>query len=432
MNHIPKLTSGRMVRRNRAQHMYQSHTLTGVMLFAATLLSPFGCGKSGNGEKRGSENKSQSGDVPKDVTLTPVITRAAERTIEITGTLYGEEDVTIAAEVAGRVVAVHADLGDTIDHGGDLAQIDTTDYVLAVDEARASLLAALARVGLIELPAGDIDLTTLPVVARAAAEARNAGARLERARKLYERTPPLISEQDFADIQTQHEVALTNVESERLNARSLLAEARVRQSALAQTQQRVTDARVIAPLEKTIQYRVASRLISVGEVVSEGQALFRIVASDRVKFRGSVPERFSNQIKVGAQVDLIVDGLNDTFDARVARIAPTVDIATRTFEVEVEAENPKGLLKPGGFVRARVTSRTDEMTKFAAQSAVVQFAGVQRVFSVRNGVLVEHRVRVGDIQNGRVELLGVPDGVDAVVDNPTQGTVPGTAVRMLN
>lgn len=356
-------------------------------------------------------------------------TKPTERSIEVTGTLYGEEEVSIAAEVPGRVVEVLADLGDPVQHGGPLAQIDSTDYDLAVEEQRAAMMTALARVGLDALPEGDIDTDALPIVLRAKAQAENAEARLTRARKLYERTPPLISEQDFSDIQTQHEVALTTVNVERLNAKSLVAEARAKASALRQAEQRLRDSRIIAPAEKPLTYRVAARQVSVGEVVSVGQPMFRLVASDRVKFRGQIPERFAGLVSVGSIAAISISSSPKPFDAKVSRISPAVDADTRTFEVEIEAANPDGLLKPGSFALARINTQTVAEARFVPESAVLTFAGVQRLFSVRDGKVVEHRVKLAKPDAGLREVLEDFTGVESVIDRP-RGLVAGTPVRI--
>jgi len=335
--------------------------------------------------------------------------------------------------VEGRVVEILADLGDQVPHGGILAKIDTTEYALAVDESKSSLLAGLARLGLEELPDGEVDLERLPVVARALAQENNAKARLERARRLFERAaplPPLISEQDYADILTQYEVAKSEVASERLNAKSLLADARVRASSLRQAEQRLRYTTVIAPAEKPLTYRVASRQVSIGEMVSARQAMFRLVASDRIKFRGQVPERFAGSVKVGAKALLTIEGFEDPFVATVKRVSPAVDIATRSFGIEVEADNSTGTLKPGSFATAKVLNKVDQEVQFVSANSVLHFAGVQRVFSVKNGVVEEHRIRLGDKLGEMVEILDLPDEVTRVIDQPARGISAGAAVHI--
>jgi RND family efflux transporter MFP subunit len=364
------------------------------------------------------------------VTLTPVVLGNADRTVEVIGTIYGEVDVSIAAEVPGRVVEIAADLGDQVEHGAFLARIDPTDYELAVEERRASLAASLAKIGLSEVPGSDVDLSALPLVARAIAQEGNANARLERARKLYERTPPLLSAQDYSDIQTQYDVSRTVVESERLTARSLIADARVQASALRQAEQRLADTRVVAPGERQLRYRVAAREVSIGEVVAEGRTLFRLVASDSVKFRGSVPERYAREVKEGASAAIIVDGFETSFKANLTRISPAVDIKTRSFPIEIEAKNTDGLLKPGSFARARVLLRTQENVRFVPRTAVVQFAGVQRLFSVVDGKVREHRVTLGEPKGDLIEVIDLPEDVLSVVDQVPRGLGAGSRVEV--
>jgi RND family efflux transporter MFP subunit len=368
---------------------------------------------------------------PRTVQMVPIATRPIDRFIDVTGTLYGEEEVTIAAEVPGRIVDLAVDLGDEAPAGGRLAQVETTDYTLAVAEQRAGLMAALAKLGLDEMPEGDIDLAQVPLVARADASLANAKSRLDRARKLFERTPPMMSAQDFADIETEYAVALTSASVERLNARSLLADARVRASAVRLSEQKLTDTTVIAPTERGLTYRVASRLVSVGEVVTQGQPLFRLVATRRVKFRGAVPERFSADVRAGAPALLSLEGFEQTFDGVVARVAPAVDVTTRAFEVEIEADNADGRLKPGSFARAQIRVGTQQDARFVPDAAVAEFAGTQRVFSIKDGKAVEHRVRLGRSVNGQRELLDPLPDVTELIDRP-RAIAPGAPVKVVS
>jgi RND family efflux transporter MFP subunit len=358
------------------------------------------------------------------VRVTPIITSDALRQVTIFGTLFGEEDVLISAKIPGRVSEVLADLGDIAGEGATLAKIDPTDYTLAVGEQRAALAASLAKVGLPEIPQGEVDLSLLPEVARARAEEANARSRLDRARLLYERAPPLLSEQDFADIQTQFEVAKTTEAVARLNAESQIAEARVRASSLRTAEQRLADTVVAVPREKPLTFRVAERRVSVGEQVTQGQVLFRIVATDRVKFRGRVPERYAGRLAPGSPATLRLDAPAESVLAAVTRIAPAADALSRTFEVEIEAGNPTGAMKPGSFAHASIEIGSESGVRFVPEEAVVTFAGVSRVYSVREGKAVEHRVSLAPAEKGLHELLANVQGrtgleeIDAVVMSP--------------
>jgi hypothetical protein len=72
---------------------------------------------------------------------------------------------------------------------------------------------------------------------------------------------------------------------------------------------------------------------------------------------------------------------------------------------------------PDGFVRADILTRTATDARFVPGSAVMQFAGVQRIDSVKDGQVVEHRIALGPALDGWRELLE-PPGVDRIIDKP--------------
>ena len=136
--------------------------------------------------------------------------------------LYREEEVTISNKVPGKVVATYKDVGDRVAGGEELAQLLRNDYELALNQRRSALQEVLARLGTDRAPPADFDTSSLPAVSRARLQAENARARFERGRQLHQRTPPLLSDQDFADLQTAHDVARQGYEAELLTARALV------------------------------------------------------------------------------------------------------------------------------------------------------------------------------------------------------------------
>ncbi len=369
---------------------------------------------------------------PVEVATAPVLRTAVERSLAVTGTLFGREEATISAKVGGRVVQVLRDVEDLAPSGEPIIQIDRTDYELALAERRASLLAALAKLGLSEIPGPEFDLASVPTVQRAHAESANVIARLERASSLFNQQPPLISAQDFADIQTQAEVSRQSAEVELLTARSVLADARTLAAAIATTQQQIDDTTVRAPRPvpgDTIQYRVSQRLASLGELVSPGQALVRLVAADVIKFRGQVPERFVEQVVRGRRASIAVDASKDPFDGLVTRVSPRIEPRTRAFEVEIEIQNAQDRLKPGAFATAAVVVESDTLVTLVPPEAVVTFAGVRRVFSIADGKAIEHRIEIGETYNGMIEIIGDLKA-DAVVVRGAQTLSKGRGVTI--
>ncbi|MGB7159893.1 MAG: efflux RND transporter periplasmic adaptor subunit [Tepidisphaeraceae bacterium] len=444
-----------------------------TLSFVAALglaLSFTGCSKETQGKP--DQQRQQRETVP--VSVAPIATRSVQRSVEVVGTLYGDEEATISAKVPGRITTILKDVGDRSGPGEALAQIERTDYELARTQQRMAVQESLAKLGLIAFPAGEFDPAKVPPVERARLQAQNAQAKFRRGEKLYRQTPPLLSEQDFADLQTAYDVARSNYDVELLSARSLLAEAATRRSLLDLAEQRLRDTTVRAPGSEVgsegvgngevgsdgvgsdgvesrnpnsstpppphsppptsppptsplptsasaTRFAVAARLVSVGEYVREGTAMFRLVAADPIKYRAQVPERFVAQVRVGQKARVSVEAYPDVFTGTVARINPQVDLASRTFSVEVTVPNPDGKLQPGSFARGSIVTYTDENVVFVPAESIVTFAGVSKVFTIADGKAVDHNVQTGVTVDGQVEIVkGLKAGGEVVVGGAAQ------------
>lgn len=400
-------------------------SLLSIVCAAASAGAPGGCGEPG------AAATPRAGAEPVEVRLAPVVVAGLDRTIDVTGTLLGEEETTISAKVPGRVEAIAADLGDGALPGAVLARIEKRDYELALEERRTAVGAELARIGLTEAPAEPFDLSAVPSVARARSQAENAEARFRRAESLFAEDPPVISAQEHNDARTAWDVARGGAEVELLTARAVLAQARALDAQADAAAQRLADTTIRAPGREgdaAPRYRVAQRLASIGEYVREGTPLFRLVAGDVIRFRASVPERFAGRVKPGQPARVWVEAQADAAQGTVARLAPSIDPLSRTFLVEIAVPNREGRLKPGAFARGAIVTHRDEGVTLVPEAAIVTFAGVHRVFSVRDDKAVEHRVKLGDRWNGAVEIVGGLEA-SAVVVSGAAGLAGGSAVR---
>lgn len=363
--------------------------------------------------------------------------REFTRLVRATGSIFGDEEATIAAKVSGRVVAIHKDFGDIASPAEPLLQIDPTDYELARTERERALSQTLARLGLESIPDTTLDIDSLPSVERARLQSANAHARFERGRSLADRQPPLISEQDFADLQTAAEVAESELRVERLTAQAILAEARALEAQVATAQQRIADTLHLAPVNagesasSATRYEIATRYVSIGDFVQMGDPLFRVVDSDPVKLRVTAPERRLGEVRVGQTARVTVEAFAEPFEGRVTRISPTVDPATRTFLIEVTVPNADGRLAPGAFAVAEIEIARETALALPVD-AVVAFAGVVKVVAVVDGKAQEQRVTTGDVQDGFVEVSGRLSPSDLVIRRPSGAIVTGAPVEVRN
>ncbi|QYK47953.1 MAG: efflux RND transporter periplasmic adaptor subunit [Phycisphaeraceae bacterium] len=361
------------------------------------------------------------------------------RTVRVTGTLFGEEEATIASKVSGRVVEILADLGDSVEPGAPLVRIDPTDYVLVRDERARAMVETLASIGLNGLP--DVDeefsIDEVPTVARAIVEAENASVRFERARQLAEREQPLMGPQEFSDIRTAYDVARANVTVQRLEARTILARARTLEAQVRIAAQRIDDSTARAPESGEggdRLYRIASRGVSVGDFVQVGQALMRVVDSDPIKLRLNVPERRFSEIAPGQRASVVADAVDprntDPVVGVVSRLAPSLDVSTRTLPIEVLIPNSSGGLKPGGFATAEIAVGEEDALVVPA-SAILTFAGVHKVIIVADGSAQERRVQIGARAGDLVQILSGLKGDETIARSPPNSVTTGSRVRIV-
>ena len=371
-----------------------------LMLAAAAAAGSGLAGCDNSGDAPAAEGR-RPADQAVPVAVAPIQVGSLPRTVAVVGTLYGDEETSISAKLPGRVIDIMADIGDRVSPGEALAQIDPVDYKLVLDQRELAVHQALATLGLSEMPPEDFDVATIATAERARFQAANARAKLNRAKQLFEQKPPLISEQDYADLETAYEVARRDYEVALLEAQAQLANARARHSELETARQRLADTTVRAPQRSlsTTQpsedrFGVTQRMVSIGEYVREGDAMFRLVADDPVKLRAAVPERYVADVGVGQVVELAIEGRERVYEGKVHRINPAIDIQTRTFEIEVLVANPQRELRPGAFVRASIQVGQQEQVVYVPRDSLISFAGTTRVFSISDGKAVEHRVSI--------------------------------------
>ncbi|MBC8108004.1 MAG: efflux RND transporter periplasmic adaptor subunit [Anaerolineae bacterium] len=372
------------------------------------------------------------------VTVTPVIVQSVQRTVDVVGTLVGTEDATISAKVSGRIITINKDMGDRAKAGEVLAQIDKTDYELSLRQKELAEREVLAKLGLDKLPEGEFDPNNVPTVQQAKFKAENEKAKFNRGKQLHEQQPPLLSDQDYADLKTGYEVAQSSAEVELLTARSLLNQAQSLHAQANIAQQAMQDATVVSPNPSSGQlpaeqhsYAIATRMVSVGEYVQEGAQLFRLIDDDPVKLRATVPERYVADVRVGQRVGVRVEAYRDGFEGKLTRINPQIDPANRTFQIEAVVPNEKRLLKPGGFAQASVETRLDPKVVFVPRDAIVTFAGVNKVFTVgADGKAIEHPLDLGDARGELMEVVKGLDGTESVVIEGNTRLATGTAVTV--
>lgn len=344
------------------------------------------------------------------VTTEPVSIRTVQRAVEAFGSLHGFEEVSISARVEGRVRRVLHDVADSVKPTEPLLEIDPTDYELSLQQADRSLQVELAKLGLKTPPSADFDIEKVPIVAKAKSQMDHAKARLERISRLA--ATKTISAEESENAASDYRTMRAEYENQILLAETDLATIQLKQVGLDVAREQLANTKVLVPTPSIkvpgiddVTYVISQRLVSEGTVVRPGTEIFRIVMNQILKLRVPVPERYGSEIRVGQKADVHVATSSTPFSGTVTRVYPTVDSATRTFQVEIQVPNPKGELKPGSFAKAAILTRVDSDAVTVPLSAVVQFAGITKIFLAENDRAREVPVTLGTQTTDWVEIV---------------------------
>jgi RND family efflux transporter MFP subunit len=305
------------------------------------------------------------------------------------------------------------DLGSRVARGATLVELVRTDYDLRAKQAEAALQQARARLGLDPEGTDDVvDPEGTSLVRQARAVLDEARASRDRTRRLF--SEQLVSQADLDAAEAAFQVAdarYNDSHEEILNRRAVLSQ---RRSELDLARQQLTDTVLKAPFEGAVR----ERHVSVGQYVATGQTIVTLVRLHPLRLRLAVPERAAAGIEVGLEVRVEVDGDAVERTGRVARLSPAYDEGSRTLMVEAVVPNEDGALRPGAFARGRIVTVAAEPSLVVPSSALVSFAGIEKVIVVQDGKSVERRVRTGRRVGGEVEVLEGLQAGEAVVLEP--------------
>ena len=309
--------------------------------------------------------------------------------------------------------------------GDVLAELERDDYQYRLRQAEAQVEQIRVRLALANQPDDLVDPERTAMV-------KEARAALEESRIIYDTTERLTTEGVVSRIEFERararkqglEARLQSALSEVLQMGSQLSE---RRAQLDFARQQLTDTVIRAPFDGAITKRVAS----IGEYLATNAPVVTLVRQHPLRVRLEVPERFAGQIHRGQAIDVRLEGSTVRRAGRVMRLSPAIEAQNRSLTVEGEIPNQDGLLRPGSFVEGSITVDAQAMGFTVPSAALVAFAGVERVFLVKGGVLEDRIVKSGRRLAGeRVEVLeGLKDG-DLVVAMANEKMAKGQKVRV--
>lgn len=161
-------------------------------------------------------------------------------------------------------------------------------------------------------------------------------------------------------------------------------------------------------------------VLTVGQIIPSVKLIINVNESDITR------------VKRGMDVDVTLDAFpGETFQGRITRLAPAVDVNSRTFPAELTLANPKGSILPGMFARVSI-NLGDRESVVVPDRAIDKQKGSNNkyVYVYSNGKVSYNRVELGSrLDNGYELLSGINDG-DTVVIAGQSRLADGVAVEL--
>jgi RND family efflux transporter MFP subunit len=339
------------------------------------------------------------------VTVEAAAVRAAavEEAVRYTGSLAPLSSVDLYAKAEGRLETLYADVGDPVQRGQLLGQIEREEILEEVKEGQAALKVAEAA------------------LKGKRAETENLKRQLERSRELFEKD--FIARQELDAVATQYATAVAETEL-------AMAQVAQRGALLESVRLRLGHTDLHAP----ISGYVANKFLDQGAMVKTNAPILSLVNIEKVKTVIAVVEKDYRKVRAGLAARIEVDGYpNRIFAGTVARIAPVLDPETRTAEVEIEVPNPDTLLKPGMFARVTVIVGRRANALLVPDASVVKRGSGYVVYKLTGGaepVVNPISVETGVSADGRTEVRGAVKPGDLVVTVGSSLLREGQRVRI--
>ncbi len=318
-----------------------------------------------------------------------ISTRQAEVTdlpiwLQTVGQLHSLSAPTLAAEVEGRITMVNADTGDQIERGQLLAETDTSALLLQEQAAQAGL-------------------------ERLEVHIANGERRVNR----------------FAQLSAKNLSSQTQLDDAREQLEAFRADYKAAGVQLAIVQDSLQKSRIIAPVSGVVQ----SRLISTGDFVRRGQALFKITRPGQLQAWLPFPEAVALKVQIGQPAKIYSPLTPGEFvSGEVTELQPSVGPGSRAVMAIVNLEEP-GRLRPEATLTGKVLVETRQQAVIVPNISVVRRPAGEVVYVIYNDKAEARVVETGYRKAGRVEIVSGLDGNETIAADGAAFLTDGASVK---
>ena len=311
--------------------------------------------------------------------------------VPLTGTITSARVAKLSTEVSGQVEAVNVEVGDRVESGAALVELDREIAQLTLEALQAS-------------------------TRQASAELADAKRRFQDVKRLRERKS--ISENEMRLLEAEVEIDGATLKQKR--AEEQRQQARVERHTLR------------APFSGVI----SERQTETGEWIEPARPVLTLVAVDELRIEFRVPQEFYPRINQQSTLSVTLDALPDReFDGAIAAVIPVSDSSSRTFLIHVKVDAGNARLTPGMSVHGKLNLTTGRQGVVISRDAILRYPDGRVTVWVINAnsdppTVSEKRVSTGHSFDG---LITIREGIranDVIVVRGNESLQEGQQVRI--
>lgn len=331
-------------------------------------------------------NKKAVIEQPPLVRTTTIKMSSSAQAAKYAGEVRGRYESQLAFQVSGKIIRRHVELGNMVEVGSVLMEIDPKDVQQSVNITAAQVLSAQSQLKLAE-------------------------NNLNRYQALF--AQGAVSRVVLEQYENSYAAAL---------AASRMAAAQNSQGAnqLDYTALRSTQTGVISAIN-----------VEAGQVVAAGQPVLTLVQNDELEVEIDVPENRYEAILNASDITVSFWALpGRSLQGKVREISPMADKTSRTYKVRIQLINPPADLKLGMTASVNSAVTSSAATAQIPLSAIYQTGSTPSVWVISNGVAALRSVKLGDFSDSSVQVLSGLNDQEIIVTAGVHKLKEGQKVRL--
>jgi RND family efflux transporter MFP subunit len=322
--------------------------------------------------------------------------------LNVTGIVGSEEEAYLSSKVGGRILEIYKDAGETVKKGEKIIEVDTQSMEIQGTQAENQI--KIAESGLNQVKA----------------QFEDAKRDLERMQNLFK--DGVISKKELERFELNFQTAKQQYEAS-------LAQLDIAKDNLRIVDTNIEDHSLFAPFDGVVGIRRAD----VGEVVAPGQLILSLYNLEKLNAQVQVAENDISDVKIGQSAKITIDALNgEELEGIVVKVSGAPDPNTRLFDVQVSFKTIPDNLKPGLFLRGKISVGSKDNIIVLSTQALLKEGSQYSVFVVENNKAIKKQVKLGDRAENKVEIISGIEVGNKIITFGKGNVKEGSLVKIVN